>query len=93
MTVAVIDIGTNTVLLLVARIERDGRLQPLLYEQRVPRLGRGVDSRGMLERGAMDRVIGVLNEYRGLMGPYAPAATAVCGTSAVRDAANREEFA
>ncbi|HTY60566.1 MAG TPA: Ppx/GppA family phosphatase, partial [Bacteroidota bacterium] len=59
----------------------------------VPRLGRGVDSRGMLERGAMDRVIGVLNEYRGLMAPYAPEATAVCGTSAVRDAANREEFA
>jgi exopolyphosphatase/guanosine-5'-triphosphate,3'-diphosphate pyrophosphatase len=37
-------------------------------------------------------VIAVLHEYRELMAPFAPGATAVCGTSAVRDAANREEF-
>ena len=35
----------------------------------------------------------VLNEYRRLIAPHAPAATAVCATSAVRDAANRDEFA
>ena len=93
MTVAVIDIGTNTVLLLVARITGEGDIQPLVYEQRVPRLGRGVDSSGMLDRGAMERVIAVLNEYRTLLAPHAPEATAVCGTSAVRDAANRDEFA
>jgi exopolyphosphatase/guanosine-5'-triphosphate,3'-diphosphate pyrophosphatase len=93
MTVGVIDIGTNTVLLLVARITGKGRIQPLVYEQRVPRLGGGVDSSGNLDPGSMDRVITVLKEYRVLLAPHAPAATAVCGTSAVRDAANREEFA
>jgi exopolyphosphatase/guanosine-5'-triphosphate,3'-diphosphate pyrophosphatase len=93
MNVAAIDIGTNTVLLLVAHVEAGGSLRPLLYEQRVPRLGRGVDARGTLEAEAMARVMNVLKEYRGLITPYAPAATAVCGTSAVRDAANREEFA
>ena len=92
MTIAVIDIGTNTVLLLVARIEAAGRIQPIVYEQRVPRLGSGVDSTGKLDPGAMERVIAVLNEYRTLIAPHAPAATAVCGTSAVRDAANRVEF-
>jgi exopolyphosphatase/guanosine-5'-triphosphate,3'-diphosphate pyrophosphatase len=92
MNVAVIDIGTNTVLLLVARVANSGGIQPLVYEQRVPRLGRGVDSSGRLDPGAMERVIAVLNEYRTLIAPHAPAATAVCGTSAVRDAANSEEF-
>ena len=92
MTVAVIDIGTNTVLLLVARIARTGEIEPLVYEQRVPRLGRGVDSSGRLDAGAMQRVIAVLKEYRALISPHAPDATAVCGTSAVRDAANRGEF-
>jgi exopolyphosphatase/guanosine-5'-triphosphate,3'-diphosphate pyrophosphatase len=93
MTLAVIDIGTNTTLLLVATVEGDGGIRTLLYEQRVPRLGRGVDSTGRLDRAAMDRVIAVLQEYRTLASPYAPAVTAVCGTSAVRDAANRDEFA
>jgi exopolyphosphatase/guanosine-5'-triphosphate,3'-diphosphate pyrophosphatase len=41
----------------------------------------------------MDRVIAVLKEYGTLTTPYMPAVTRVCGTSAVRDAANREEFA
>jgi len=93
MTLAVIDIGTNTTLLLVAGVEPDGSIRTLVYEQRVPRLGRGVDSSGRLDRAAMDRVIAVLREYRTLSSPYAPAVTAVCGTSAVRDAVNRDEFA
>jgi exopolyphosphatase/guanosine-5'-triphosphate,3'-diphosphate pyrophosphatase len=93
MTVAVIDIGTNTVLLLVAEIDREGKIRPLVYEQRVPRLGRGVDAAGALDREAMERVTDVLKEYRGLITRHAPDAIAVCGTSAVRDAANRGEFA
>jgi len=93
MRVAVIDIGTNTVLLLVAEIDRDGKISPLAYEQRVPRLGRGVDAAGRLDGMAMGRVTDVLKEYREIIRLHAPDAVAVCGTSAVRDAANREEFA
>ncbi len=93
MTVAVIDIGTNTVLLLVADMDLEGNVRPLVYEQRVPRLGRGVDAAGMLEPKAMERVTDVLKEYRELITPHAPDAVAVCGTSAVRDAANREVLA
>jgi exopolyphosphatase/guanosine-5'-triphosphate,3'-diphosphate pyrophosphatase len=93
MTVAVIDIGTNTVLLLVAEIDRAGGIRPLVYEQRVPRLGRGVDAAGTLDREAMARVTDVLKEYRGLITRHATDAVAVCGTSAVRDAGNRVEFA
>jgi len=93
MIVSVIDIGTNTVLLLVARVVSDGSVFPLVGEQRLPRLGRGVDASRNIHTDAMQRVIEVLREYRGLMNPHAPGRTVVCGTSAVRDAANREEFA
>ncbi|HXX62575.1 MAG TPA: Ppx/GppA family phosphatase [Bacteroidota bacterium] len=93
MNVAVIDIGTNTVLLLVARILRAGEITPLVYEQRVPRLGRGVDEKRHLDPDSIGRVIAVLREYQRLIAMYGPDRTVVCGTSALRDASNREEFA
>lgn len=92
MNIAVIDIGTNTVLLLVARFEESGRITPLVYEQQVPRLGKGVDQLRNLQRDAMQRVLNVLKEYQHMMSGLDLAATVVCGTSAVRDARNREEF-
>ena len=48
MVVSVIDIGTNTVLLLVAEVSSTGALTSLAEEQRIPRLGRGVDAQKML---------------------------------------------
>jgi exopolyphosphatase / guanosine-5'-triphosphate,3'-diphosphate pyrophosphatase len=91
--IAIIDIGTNTVLLLIADIDRAGHLVTLEYQQRVPRLGRGVDKRKTLRQDSMQRVINVLLEYRTIIANYRPDVVQVCGTSAVRDAANREEFA
>jgi len=93
VTVGVIDIGTNTVLLLIARVEEGDAITPLVYEQRIPRLGRGVDATRNLDPAAMSRVIEVLREYAALAARYEPSVMAVCGTSAVRDAANSEEFA
>jgi exopolyphosphatase/guanosine-5'-triphosphate,3'-diphosphate pyrophosphatase len=92
MNIAVIDIGTNTVLLLVARIDAQGRITPLLYEQRVPRLGKGVDVRRNLPQESMQRVIDVLIEYQAMMSEYKPGRIVVAGTSAVRDAHNRDDF-
>ncbi len=92
VNVAVIDIGTNTVLLLVASFDRQGTITPLRYEQQVPRLGKGIDARGALQPDAMQRVVRVLRDYREMIRPLGVASTVVCATSAARDAANREEF-
>jgi exopolyphosphatase/guanosine-5'-triphosphate,3'-diphosphate pyrophosphatase len=92
MSVGVIDIGTNTVLLLIARMAPSGRIETLLDEQRVPRLGRGVDSSRNLSGDSMERVLVVLDEYAALLTRHAPDRVVVFGTSAVRDAANRENF-
>jgi len=93
MNVAVIDIGTNTVLLLVARFDPSGNITPLVYDQRVPRLGRGVDAEGNLQHESMERVLIVLQEYKTILSRFELAALVVCGTSAVRDSRNREVFA
>jgi len=93
MTVAVVDIGTNTALLLIARLGPDGQIETLLDQQRVPRLGRGVDASRNLARESMDRLLTVLDEYSSLSAPYHPDKTLLFATSAVRDAANRDEFA
>lgn len=93
MRIASIDIGTNTVLLLVASVDKTGDIQRLAYEQRIPRLGKGVDGSRNLQSDAMQRVIGVLQEYKSIISTFNVEKTVVCGTSAVRDATNRQEFA
>lgn len=89
-----IDIGTNSVLLLIADV--DGNQITVLDEkQQIPRLGRGVDKDGLLSDESQDRVIDVLHEYQKYIAEYSASAindTIVTATSAVRDASNRESF-
>ena len=92
MTVGAIDIGTNTVLLLVARLDASDRITTLEYEQHVPRLGRNVDARRKLHPASMRRVIDVLLEYRKTLERHKPDIVVVAGTSAVRDAQNSSEL-
>lgn len=90
---AAIDIGTNTVLLLVAGVN-DGVISPVHEEHRVPRLGKGVDADKNINEAATQRVISALKEYRELLSKDFPdlERVTVTATSAVRDALNREEF-
>lgn len=92
MNVAAIDIGTNTVLLLIAEVDDSGTISTVVYEQRAPRLGRGVDADRRLDRAAMERTVDVLREYAGIIAAAAPDAVVAGATSAVRDAQNRGEF-
>lgn len=91
---ASIDIGTNSALLLVADV-KSGRLTVLHEEQRIPRLGQGVDESGMLSAAAQQRVLAVLKDYHAILKSRfneVVSDTIVTATSAVRDAANRSEF-
>lgn len=91
---ASIDIGTNTALLLVADVD-NGKLSVVREEQRVPRLGKGVDREGMLSAESIERVLKVIREYQNLLSHDYPEIkqVIVTGTSAVRDASNRVELA
>jgi exopolyphosphatase/guanosine-5'-triphosphate,3'-diphosphate pyrophosphatase len=88
---AVLDVGSNTIRLLVGTVD-DGRVTPLLDRSEFVRLGRGVDASGRLqperERAAVEAIGQLAEEARSL---GADQLTAIA-TSAVRDAANGREF-
>jgi len=93
MMKASIDIGTNTVLLLVAEV--DGTHLTIFEEQqRVPRLGAGVDNSKELSKESMQRVIESLKEFQQIVNEKFPEVSeiVVTATSAVRDANNRTYF-
>ncbi|MGZ8385650.1 MAG: Ppx/GppA phosphatase family protein [Nitrospira sp.] len=87
-----IDLGTLTCRLLIADLASGHSLKELRSERRILRLGEGVDQAKRLSPVAMDRVIHCLQEWRNVINGYHVEATAIVATSAVRDAANRDEF-
>src|SRR5260221_4496878 len=92
MRIASIDIGTNTLLLLIADIDSSGEIKPVEELQRMPRLGKDVDSKNMIQVSAFDRVAWILNEFKNLSTQMGASRIVACATSAVRDAANRDDF-
>src|SRR6056297_1061699 len=91
---ASIDIGTNSVLLLVAKSSNED-IEVLEEKQAVPRLGKGVDTDKNLHPDSCDRVVEVLKKYKAHLEENYPQAAndvVVTATSAVRDSSNREEF-
>ena len=88
MPTAVIDIGTNTLLLLVV----DERLTPILDECRFGRLGKGLDATGRLDAEAIATSLGFCREYRRILDDTGVATPTVIGTQALREASNRQAF-
>ena len=60
--VASIDIGTNTILLLIAEVDQ-GRINPLFEMETVVRLGESVQETGVISPQAMDRGLQTLTQY------------------------------
>lgn len=89
--VAVVDIGTNSVRLMVA--EATGReIERVLYQDgRITRLGEGIAATRTIARGAVERTSSVLTEFSERIRSYSPDLVAYVGTSALRQASNREE--
>lgn len=85
MRVASIDIGTNSVLLLLAEATQNG-LRPLVEKATITRLGEGVDAAGQLAEVAQQRTLSCLQEYAQLIRKHGAERIAVVGTSAMRDA-------
>jgi exopolyphosphatase/guanosine-5'-triphosphate,3'-diphosphate pyrophosphatase len=92
--VAVVDIGTNSVRLLVADVDGapDGTLTTLDRRMHITRLGQGVDATHRLAPEAIERTAAVLRDYRDAIGAAGVHATRATATSAARDATNRDEF-
>jgi len=93
MRLATIDLGTNTVRLLVADIAAAGRWTTVVQDQRVTRLGEGLRASGRLAETPMNRTAATVTEYARRAREAGAGALRIIATSAVRDAANGREFA
>lgn len=89
--VAAVDMGTNSVRLLVASPSGEG-LRELARDMVITRLGQGVDAAGRLDSDAIARTTSVLQWYARRARALGADRLRVAATSAVRDAANREEL-
>ena len=90
-TLATIDVGTNTTLLLVARVGAAGRLDPIAERAEITRLGRGFGAGGALGRSGIEATLAALRAYAEIAGREAATIAAV-GTEALRRAPNGDDF-
>jgi exopolyphosphatase / guanosine-5'-triphosphate,3'-diphosphate pyrophosphatase len=88
---ATLDIGTNTVLLLVADATREG-LVPVLERATITRLGQGVDRTRELAPEACARTLACLSDYAADIARLGVTEVAAVGTSALRDARGGAEL-
>lgn len=87
-----IDIGTNTVRLLIADVKDKYNFREIRSERRITRLGEGLIENGRLMPSAEERTIFVLKEFREILKGYPVEALAAVATSAVREAENGKKF-
>jgi exopolyphosphatase/guanosine-5'-triphosphate,3'-diphosphate pyrophosphatase len=89
--VASIDIGTNTILLLIAEVG-EGEIDPLFEMETVVRLGENLQKTGVISSQAMDRGLQTLTQYLKQCQVWEVQKLFAVGTSALREAKNSEVF-
>jgi exopolyphosphatase / guanosine-5'-triphosphate,3'-diphosphate pyrophosphatase len=88
---ASIDVGTNTVRLLVADVG-NGTVRPVHRERRITGLGRSLRNTGAIDDEEFRSSIAALRLFRRTMDALSVVRYKACGTAALREAENRGEF-
>ncbi|MCX7405644.1 MAG: Ppx/GppA phosphatase family protein [Planctomycetia bacterium] len=90
--VAAIDIGSNSVRLLVAEALRGGNYRILDEEREPTRLGRSVAAHGQLDDESMARTLTALRTFKEISAGYQVTTLRTIATCAVREARNGPDF-
>jgi exopolyphosphatase / guanosine-5'-triphosphate,3'-diphosphate pyrophosphatase len=90
--IAAIDVGSNTVLLLIAENNPTTGLTILAEAEDQPRLGAGLSAAGRLSQAAMARALETLERMRELCRAHGVGRIGAVATAAVREAENGAEF-
>jgi exopolyphosphatase/guanosine-5'-triphosphate,3'-diphosphate pyrophosphatase len=90
--VAAIDIGSNSIRMVVAQVLPDGRMEVLERMHRAVRLGQDAFLRQRISQRTMLAAIGILRDYRRMLDSYQVSQVRAVATSAVREAVNADGF-
>ena len=92
--IAAIDVGTNSMRLIVAEASADGSYRVLDDEKEVTRLGRGLCDTGQLRQDSMEHSAQVIARMKGIAEGYGVPMNQlrIIGTCAVREATNGPDF-
>ncbi len=94
-TLASIEIGTNSIRMLIAEADKSGGpLMPVLRKRIITRLGEGLNRQetGTIKPGPMERSIAALGEFFGVAGEFGVSSPTILATGVVRNAENRDHF-
>jgi exopolyphosphatase / guanosine-5'-triphosphate,3'-diphosphate pyrophosphatase len=91
MKIASIDIGTNTVILLIAEI-RGNKIRTLRNEYRVPRIGKGLEINKGICNDKITELIQILYEFKEIIISHKCEVILATGTNAFRIASNAPEI-
>ena len=92
-SVAVIDIGSNSIKVLIASRAAEGGVAPVSFHTVDARIGAGISkSEPRLSEEGMQRGVDAIRALLAHAAPYKPGQTVLVATSAVRDARNGDEF-
>ncbi|BBY34142.1 hypothetical protein BST33_02710 [Mycolicibacter minnesotensis] len=91
MRLGVLDVGSNTVHLLVVDAHRGGHPTPMSSTKATLRLAEATDSSGKITRRGADRLVSTVAEFATIAASSGCAELVAFATSAVRDASNSED--
>lgn len=92
MRLAIIDLGTNSVRYDVHQIGPGKLVKRLHREKIMVRLGTGIFMHGKLDRGAISRTLHAFKRFKHLSQHFRVKKTIAFGTSALREASDRDQF-
>jgi exopolyphosphatase/guanosine-5'-triphosphate,3'-diphosphate pyrophosphatase len=92
MKLAALDVGTNTVLMLVAERDDAGAVRAVADFARITRLGRGVDANGRLDPGSAAQTIAAIVQLAQKARDLGAKKIVGVATAALRDAQDGGEF-
>jgi exopolyphosphatase/guanosine-5'-triphosphate,3'-diphosphate pyrophosphatase len=89
---AAIDVGSNAIRLLIGNVDADRRTDILESVRDPVRLGQDVFTGGIITEGTIERAAEALLRFKRLITSQNATLTRAVATSAVREAANRDQF-
>ncbi len=89
--ICLVDVGTNSVRMMVADVSNQRISKVILTDGKITRLGEGLHDRGIIGEAALSRTVELIAQFLSTAAPFRPDLVRLIGTSAVRQASNQAD--